>query len=164
MLCWLRWKNAFSTPANQGPDASVCRRPRRRKRLRIKCAWPCWPLEARHRRPLGSDTKGRAPRHGGIIEAYNLPQGVISHVYRDIAAGKPGTISRVGLGTFVDARLEGGKINGRTTEDIVRLIEIDGQEWLFYRGLPLQIAQAPGAHLTCPPTADSLWQSDGARA
>ncbi len=61
-------------------------------------------------------------------------------MYRDIAAGKPGTVSRVGIGTFVDPRVEGGKINSRTTEDIVRVIEIDGQDWLFYRGFPLQIA------------------------
>ena len=78
------------------------------------------------------------------IEAYNLPLGIISNLYRDAAAHRAGTLSKVGLGTFVDPRQGGGRINDATTEALVRVMEIDGEEWLFYKAPAINVALIRG--------------------
>jgi propionate CoA-transferase len=76
----------------------------------------------------------------GEVEAYNFPQGSLSQLTRHIASRTPGLLTKVGLGTFVDPRIEGGKLNARCTEDLVQRVEFAGDEWLFYPTPTIDVA------------------------
>ncbi|WMS40959.1 CoA-transferase [Acuticoccus sp. MNP-M23] len=73
------------------------------------------------------------------IESYTLPQGVLSQIMRDMAAGRPGLITRTGLHTFIDPRQLGGRQSPSAKEDLVELMEIDGKEYLRFKPFPLDI-------------------------
>ncbi len=88
---------------------------------------------------------GNAPKLSKLalenkLEAYNLPQGALTHLVRAIAGGEPGLFTKTGLNTFVDPEFEGGRINEITTEDIVEKHNINGEDILFYRSFPLDVA------------------------
>ena len=76
----------------------------------------------------------------GKIEAYNFPQGIIASNFREIAAHRPGLITKVGMDTFVDPRIEGGVLNDRTPNNLVELVEVNGEEWLHYKTIPVDVA------------------------
>lgn len=74
------------------------------------------------------------------LQCHCLPQGVIVNLWREIAAGRPGLMTKVGLGTFVDPRVEGGRMNECTTDDLVELVNFAGEEYLFYKSFRLDVA------------------------
>lgn len=78
------------------------------------------------------------------LQCHCLPQGVIVNLWREIAAGRPGLLTKVGLGTFVDPRIEGGRMNACTTDSLVELVEFKGEEYLFYKSFPLDVALLRG--------------------
>jgi propionate CoA-transferase len=74
------------------------------------------------------------------IEAYNIPSGILFQLHRASAVGQPGVLTEVGMDTFMDPRRNGGRMNDKTTEDIVSVVEFDGREWLYLRSIPVDVA------------------------
>lgn len=74
------------------------------------------------------------------IEAYSWPIGASMHWLREVARNSPGYLTRVGLGTYIDPELGGGKFTARATEDLVRRVEIDGETLLYYPTWKIDVA------------------------
>lgn len=98
--------------------------------------------------------------HGDEIEAYNVPSGVLFHIHDEIARGGPGVLTRVGLGTAFDPRFGGGRMNQRTSDDLVRVVEFDENEWLYLPSFPIDVAIVRGT--SADPDGNISMEHEGA--
>lgn len=103
------------------------------------------------KRWIGGIVKASSPKLSEMIqenecEAYNFPQGVLAQLYREVAAKRPGLITKIGLETYVDPRQEGGKMNEVTVEELVKVIHLLGEEWMLYPTFPIQIGLIRGTY------------------
>lgn len=94
------------------------------------------------------------------VEGYNLPLGTISLMFRDIAGHRAGTFTKIGLKTFVDPRIEGAKMNERSKDNLVELMEIDGEEWLRYKPFPVNVALIRATY--CDETGNATMDKEAA--
>lgn len=92
---------------------------------------------------------GSSPRMAKMIEdnkveCYFWPEGVVCQWYTEVARKSPGLVTKTGLGTFIDPRIEGGKVNEKTKEDIIKIVELEGEEWMLYKSFPIDVALIRG--------------------
>src|SRR5690348_1038289 len=74
------------------------------------------------------------------IEAYTFPQGVLSQLMRDMAAGRPGLLTKTGLHSFVDPRQQGARQSPCTPLDFVEVVTLAREEWLLFKPVPVSVA------------------------
>ena len=74
------------------------------------------------------------------VEAYNIPSGILFHLHRELSAKRPGLLTHVGMDTYLDPCQHGGRMNGVTPDGVVRRVEFEGQTWLFFPVIPVDVA------------------------
>lgn len=129
----------------------------------INCGLNRWCKEGLIKKIIGGHFNLQKDIHKLILEnkiaTYNFPQGVMVQLYRAIAGKKPGLITSIGLNTFVDPRIEGGRMNQAATEDLVEVMEIDGQEYMRYKPFKLDVAIIRGTY--ADEAGNISWEKEG---